>query len=71
MKFFIRNTEKLDYDFLKLIPVEMQKLFIECADENKLNAADKQTLQRLYITPKEAFLMLKDYNIYIRKETFL
>ena len=41
MKFFIRNTEKLDYDFLKLIPVEMQKLFIECADENKLNAINK------------------------------
>ena len=41
MKFFIRNTENLDYDFLKLIPVEMQKLFIECADENKLNAINK------------------------------
>ncbi len=57
-------SQQLNFDFIPgiayLMPLEKM---IYGVDENKLNADDKQTLQRLYITPKEAFLMLKDYSI--------
>lgn len=55
--------KQLNFDFIPgiayLMPLEKM---IYGVDENKLNEEDKQTLQRLYISPKEAFMMLKDYS---------